>query len=227
MRHAYVRFIYEFYSHWEAAWLGTVSLLVSIYLWARGAKELSWGGFAIVAFACFVVASYQVWTKKDAELERLEGERDVPELFLEFIPESCSMDCSGFFLKTQGEKWASNVRLSSEEVVGDGHMRLRLEWENPGQTIEDKPVHVKVMCRYGKGGQASHTDNLVAGDQIRHFFNRKSQKPFEVIVTVSYTDVAGHSYPDRKFLIRQHANPMGKYLLDERITCEPVPQAAS
>jgi hypothetical protein len=83
LKHFFVKFIPKLYSHWEAAWLGTVSLLVAFILWATGAKELTWGGFAVVAFVCFLIASFQTWSKQEKQIEDLDKKfKAVPRIKL-------------------------------------------------------------------------------------------------------------------------------------------------
>jgi hypothetical protein len=69
----FVKFIPELYSHWAAAWLGTVSLIIAIVLWVIRVKELSWGGFALAAFVCFVIAAFQTWNVKRERIQTLES----------------------------------------------------------------------------------------------------------------------------------------------------------
>lgn len=128
----FFRFIGELYSHWQAAWLGTMSLVVAVVLWIMGRKELTWSGFTFVAFLCFFIASFQVWLKQEEQIGKLKV---VPKLFLrhtnpkrnEFVRDLKEM--SGFFLQVEGPNKAFKTKITSPDTIGRDHTRLEMSWE--------------------------------------------------------------------------------------------------
>lgn len=215
-------FLHEFYSHWESAWTGTGALLVAIYLWATGHKELSWGGLAIAGFLCFIVASFQVWHKKHKAVERLEGERELPRLYLYFDSNFGGQGVfgsTGLFLRTEDERIASSIRINSPETVGSMHSRLRIRWTQPGQNVGKTAFPVQLRCVIVKNGLES-CFNQIDGDQLRHYFREKKDEPMELVVTLDYTDIAGNQCPTRRFRI--YKDPKTMFLMPDRIICEPI-----
>lgn len=166
----------------------------------------------------FWMGAIIAYIKKANEVEGLKKERNFPELYLQY-EDSYRNDFinSGFFLCVEGERKAGNVEISSEETIGDGHVRLQMRWGNPGHPIGKTPVPVKAECVYQKDG-ANHLYHNRMGDQIYTFFDRKRDNPRELIVTLNYTDLSGRVYPTRKFRVYQNA----PYVTDGKVSCEPV-----
>lgn len=76
-------------------------------------------------------------------------------------------------------------------------------------------------CFYKKNGRSAKFSGWV-GEQINLFFQNKKDIPLEVIVTLSYTDVAGHVCPPRKFRIWRDEDIVSKTLGVGKVRCEPV-----
>jgi hypothetical protein len=215
-------FLQEFYSHYESAWTGTGALIMSIALWATGHKDLTWGGFAFASFLCFIWASFQVWHKKHKAVERLEAERELPRLYLYYDPNFGGQgifNYTGLFLRTEDERIASSIRISSPETVGSMHSRLRIRWTKPGQNVAKTPFPVQLRCVTVKDERES-CFNQIDGDQLRHYFREKKDEPMELIVTLKYTDIDGNECPPKRFKI--YKEPKTLALMPDRIICEPI-----
>lgn len=223
-----VKFLKEFYSHWLAAWLGTISVIAAIILWATGAKQLSWAGLAALAFVCVIAASFQIWDKLTTRLQTEERLQNAPRLFLEYAegPNGfIGSDKSGLSLRTEGEKRVANVRITSDEAVGVNRTRLAIEWENPLGYIGPEAVPLNVKFVYTQDGATKPAGGPPC-DQIKDFLGARKLEPSELIVTVNYTDVLGRPCPPRKFLISKESNLTRKILGIERISCQPIADQA-
>jgi hypothetical protein len=200
-----VQFVYDIYRHWEAAWLGTVSLLIATYLWATGHKGLTWGGLVAIAFVCFFIAAYQVWHEKDKELETHVRGRSYPKLFLKHVEPKSDYrelkEMSEFFVEVEGDTKAFSVRITSPDVLGVQHTRLEMLWGKVSVPVGNEPVLVSALCQMTKGTHSSSE----MGSQIAAYMRMKSEHPKELIATVNYRDVDGNECPARKFRIyREH-----------------------
>lgn len=204
------RFVYQIYRHWEAAWLGTTSIVVAIYLWVTGHKELTWGGLVAVAFVCFFIAAYQVWRETDKELEAQDRSRVYPKLFLHHIDPkktgySDLREMSGFFVQVEGSNKAFSVRITSPDVLGIDRTRLEMSWGNVNVPAGNEPVLVSALCSINKG---SHSSSEM-GSQIDAYMRMKAEYPKELIAIVNYRDIDGNECPPRKFRIYRERDITG------------------
>lgn len=213
MANPMARFMWEFYSHWAAAWLGTVSLIVGIVLWATGYRALSWAGFTAMAFICVLMASYQIWNKKEAEIRTLNERWSTPKLFLRHADPprrglSMKEEMSGFFLQVEGENKAFNVHVTSPDAVGQDHTRLEMHWGKITVPIGNDPVPISALCSTNKGTKSSS----LIGSQLEAYMKMKASEPKELIATVNYTDVDGKPYPVRKFRVYRERDITGDFI---------------
>lgn len=192
-----------------------VFLLVGIWEHVNG-HFLSTFVFVCLAVLLFCIGTFVAWLRKHKELEELKKAGSIPELFLQYLPNiPNALIYSGFFLRTANERKASNVKISSEDTVGDNHRKLGMKWESPGSPVGKDGVPVLVKCVYYKDG-TPYTYSSVMGNQINLFFEHKRDNPRELVVTLEYTDVGGQACPPRRFKISQDVWNDGK------ISCEPV-----
>jgi hypothetical protein len=174
--------------------------------------------FVVLSVPLFWVGAIMAYLKKSNELETVKKAREIPELYLQYVNDYRNdLLNSGFFLRVEGERKACNVEISSEETVGDHHVRLGMRWSKPGHPIGKDPVAVGVECVSQQDGIPSLYHNRM-GDQIYTFFDHKRDDPRELIVTLNYTDVSGEVCPARRFRVHQDV----PHLTDGRISCEPV-----
>lgn len=203
------RFMRELYSHWAAAWLGTMSLVVAVVLWIMGRKELTWGGFAFFAFVCFFIACFQVWREQEEQLTKL---RVVPKLFLrhrdpkrnEFFKDLAE-EVSSFFLQVEGPNKAFKPQIVSPDTIGRDHTRLEMVWGSVNVPVGNDPVPVAALCSMKKGTASSSQ----VGSQIEAYMRMKAEEPKELIAVISYTDVDGNNCPPRKFRIYRERDITG------------------
>lgn len=176
-------------------------------------------GATVILFCC---GTYTAWFKKDKAVEKLENERELPKLYLFFDPNFSGQGIfnhTGLFLRTEDERIASSIRLSSPETVGQNHSRLRIRWTNPGQNVGQTAFPVQFRCVKVKGDQES-TFNSIDGEQFLHYFNHKKDDSLDLVVTVEYTDIHGNPCPRRRFRI--YKDPKTLILMPDRFICEPL-----
>src|SRR6266853_702911 len=204
--------IYEFLDHWKRALLGPVVGIGVLVVEHLTGKPLSFPWFLVLVLAGL---AWQCWDELKREKTKKRPE-NIPELFLEYSHTVHSaLHYSGFFLRTDNDRMASNVTISSADTVSSEGLILGLDWESPGLAIGKDRVPIKLRCVYQKDGQR-YTYNSVAADQINLFFDHKKHNPRELIVALTYTNVGGHACPTRKFRISQDV------WNNRKISCEPV-----
>ena len=171
-----------------------------------------WGVFFLVLGAVFFFIARRPTSEKEKTA--------VPELFLQYSPNvPNALYYSGFFLCAENDRKACNVEISSEDTVGDNHVKLGMKWESPGHPVGKDTVPLKVQCVYYKDGRPHPYGGLLA-DQINLFFQHKKENPRELIVTLNYTDVEGNPCPPRKFKVTHD-------VWADKISCEPIKQQIS
>jgi hypothetical protein len=178
--------------------------------------------FACLSVPLFWVGGFLAWHKKHKALARLEIEKEFPRLYLFYDANfggASVFHYTGLFLRTEDERVASCIRISSPETVGVFHSRLRIRWTDPGQNVGKNPFPVQLRCVTVKDERESCI-NQVDGDQLGHYFKGKKDEPMELIVTLEYTDMAGNQCPIRKFKI--YKDPKTLVLMPDRIICEPI-----
>jgi hypothetical protein len=212
-------FANEVRKHWGTL-VTSGAFIGSLYIWqGTGHAVPSWIYWTI-ALAGLIVACFKAWAAEYGKVESLGRERNIPELILQYKDHFRNdLTNSGFFLRVEGERKASNVEISSKETVGENHVQLEMRWSNPGHPIGNTAVPVTAECVYLKNGM-NHLYHSRMGDQIYTFFDHKRDNPRELIVTLNYTDVGGHVCPAREFRVYQNG-PDGK------ISCEPVKDRAA
>jgi hypothetical protein len=215
--HPALHSIYAHLEHWKKALMGpVVTIVLLIYQQATG-RSPTWGWFLALIFAGLF------WQYK-SELDRERKQpRVVPLLSLGYDRYIGGSDdrYSGFYLRTEGDFRVSNVRVSSPETVGHSHTRLFLRWVDPTHEIGKERVPIDVTCMsWAKGKDAAYPFGGIGRYQIDSFFKAKSKEPNEFIVTVSYTDMSGHTCPSRQFLVKQIFESVLKDKWE--ISCQPV-----
>src|SRR5437870_5180746 len=117
-----------------------------------------WGVFFLVLGAVFFFIARRPTSEKEKTA--------VPELFLQYSPNvPNALYYSGFFLCAENDRKAYNVDISSEDTVGDNHVKLGMKWESPGHPVGKDTVPLKVQCVYYKDGRPHPYGGLLA-DQI-------------------------------------------------------------
>ena len=201
------RFVRELYSNWQAAWLGTVSIIAAIFLRATGHKDLTWGSFALFASICLVVAACQVWSKQEKQIE--EFKKDHPKLFLRYVEPSLGgvpntrLEISGFYVQVEGPKKAFAVKISSPDTVGVEHSRVETSWGVISHPVGNDPIPVSILCTQCRGV----TRNTELGSQLEAF--RRYTNSADLIAIIQFKDVDGNECPQRKFKISRERDVTG------------------
>ena len=205
----------QFWKRWKRALTGplfTISLL--IYQQVEG-KSPTWSWF--IAFVALGFA-WQFYDELIRLKKRAQPEQ-VPQLYLQYVPEYASLTATGFVLRTEDDRPAFNVKMTSEETVGDDHVRLSMEWEQVNGPIGKTGVGVVARCMYQKNNRKDYySANL--GDQLNLFFKHKKEYPDELIVVIEYTDAGGNACTARKFRISRPGD-----IFKDKISCQPVGNA--
>jgi hypothetical protein len=206
--------------------LGWVSLMLTLlgvavfYLWPTQ-KWIGWTflGAAAVAFLIWLHLEFRPSHKAPDEL---------PTLYLFYDPDAGGRgvlgysDHTGLFLRTENGRVASNIRIDSPDTISYSHKLLRIRWTHPGKNVDSNPLPVKLLCVTVNHGTES-TFNYIGADQLPKFFDHKREEDLaELIVTLTYTNVSGHSCPERKFRIWRDTDPVRTLLSQGRIFCDPI-----
>ena len=127
-------FVEAIYGHWQAAWLGTMSLIVAVILWVTKQRELSWAAFGAVAFICLFIASFQVWKEKEAEVAKRTKEIEGICGWEAIAKRFKDLDDGGVLIA----RWSKNLSTGTRT------------WEIQGHSLQMQNISTEIIKMAGK-----------------------------------------------------------------------------